>query len=56
MTAKEKRLINVLRFIKACPEVYFGQGPVMVIEYMKQAATQGIEDEWYRKVKRRRAA
>ena len=56
MTPREKRLINALKFIQACPNIYYGQGPAKVIDNMKVCATMAIEDEHVRNVKRKKAA
>lgn len=56
MTPREKRLLNALRFVKACPDVYYGRSPATVIDCMKTAATMAIEDEHVRSVKRKKAA
>lgn len=53
MTPREKRLINALKFVKACPDIYYGRGPATVIESMKMAAHMALEDEWRRMLPKR---
>lgn len=42
MTAREKRLTNALRFVKACPGVYYGQTPDTIIKHMATAAEMAL--------------
>ena len=43
MSAREKRMLNALRFIKACPDVYYGRPPQDVIDHMGMTAKMALE-------------